>query len=253
MLQTYLKAECLKFRRSLFWRLIAWIPSSLILISGVFVYVGVGLSGFSGVMVCNWGMPVASLSVVFLCHLLNGKDKRHQYRTLYSLPVDLRKIFLSKVVLAGENLLIISLVLSFIMAISEYMSLGARSALPNMVFPILGFFFLWLSVLWQIPFCLFLDQKIGFVGSVVINLFASAFGGLFFYLTPVFWVFPYSWPGRFMVTLFGILTNGMPADKNSRLILSSGEGILLSAISLMALVVFTALFSYWQERQVSRK
>lgn len=91
MLRTYLKAENLKFKRSLFRKLIIFIPVALILISMVFIFIGIGLGGFSSSLVCNWCMPIASLSVMFLCHLVNSKDQKHKYRTLYSLPIDLKE------------------------------------------------------------------------------------------------------------------------------------------------------------------
>ena len=119
MLQTYLKAENMKFKRSLFRKLILLVPAALILTSVVFMYVGMGLDGFSSVMVCNWCMPVASLSVVFLCHLVNNKDQKHQYRTLYSLPISLKKTFISKTILTALNLLVMSLLLSLVTVISE--------------------------------------------------------------------------------------------------------------------------------------
>lgn len=253
MLRTYLKAESLKFKRSLFRKLIILIPAALILISMVFIFIGIGLGGFSSSMVCNWCMPIASLSIVILCHLVNNKDQKHKYRTLYSLPIDLKKTFISKTILIALNLLIISLLLSFITVISECILSGVSVAIGHTGYYILGYCLLWLSLLWQIPFCLFLDQKVGFVGSVIINLFASAFGGLFFSLTPLFWFFPYSWPARFMVTLFGVLPNGLLVEADSRLILNLGESSLLVLISLLAMLVLSALFSRWYGKQVYRK
>lgn len=252
MMQTYLKAENLKFRHSLFRKLTVLIPAALILTSMVFMYIGMGLGGFSSVMLCNWCMPIASLSVVFLCHIVNNKDQKHQYRTLYSLPVSLKKTFISKTVLTALNLLAISLVLAFITIIVECISTGA-AAVGHTGFYIAGYCILWLSLIWQIPFCLFLDQKIGFVGSVIINLFASAAGGILFYLTPVFWFFPHSWPARLMATIFGFMTNGLLVQADSRLILSLGEGLLLVFISLLAVFTLSVLFSRWYERQVYHK
>ncbi|OPJ65216.1 lantibiotic immunity ABC transporter MutE/EpiE family permease subunit [Clostridium oryzae] len=253
MLRTYLKAENLKFKRSLFRKLIIFIPVALILISMVFIFIGIGLGGFSSSLVCNWCMPIASLSVMFLCHSVNNKDQKHQYRTLYSLPIDLKKTFISKTILIAFNLLIISLLLSFITVISECILSGVSVAIGHTGYYILGYCLLWFSLLWQIPFCLFLDQKIGFVGSVIINLFASAFGGLFFSLTPLFWFFPYSWPARFMITLFGVLPNGLLVEADSRYILNLGESSLLVLISLIAMLVLSALFSRWYGKQVYRK
>lgn len=253
MLPTYLKAEKLKFKRSLFRKLIIFIPAALILISMIFIFIGIDLGGFSSSIVCNWCMPIASLSIVILCHLVNNKDQKHKYRTLYSLPIDLKKTFISKTILIALNLLIISLLLSLITVISECILSGVSVAIGHTGYYILGYCLLWLSLLWQIPFCLFLDQKVGFVGSVIINLFASALGGLFFSLTPLFWFFPYSWPARFMVTLFGVLPNGLLVEADSRWILNLGESALLALISLLATLVLSVLFSRWYRRQVYRK
>ncbi|MGM1049266.1 MAG: lantibiotic immunity ABC transporter MutE/EpiE family permease subunit [Bacillota bacterium] len=253
MLRTYLEAENLKFKRSLFRKLIIFIPVALILISMIFIFIGIGLGGFSSSIVSNWCMPIAALSIVILCHLVNNKDQKHKYRTLYSLPIDLKKTFISKTILIAINLLIISLLLSFITVISEGILSGSSVAIGHTGYYISGYCLLWLSLLWQIPFCLFLAQKVGFVGSVIINLFASAFGGLFFSLTPLFWFFPYSWPARFMVTFFGVLPNGLLVEADSRYILSLGESSLLVLISLFAMFVLLVLFSRWYRRQVYRK
>ncbi len=253
MLGTYLEAENLKFKRSLFRKLIIFIPVALILISIIFIFIGIGLGGFSSSIVCNWCMPIASLSIVILCHLVNNKDQKHKYRTLYSLPIGLKKTFITKTILIALNFLVISLFLSFITIISDWILSGVSAAIGHAGYYILGYFLLWLSLLWQIPFCLFLDQKVGFVGSMIINLFASALGGLFFSLTPLFWFFPYSWSARFMVTLFGVLPNGLLVAADSRVILNLGESLLLVLITLLAMLVLLVLFSRWYERQVYRK
>lgn len=253
MLQVYLQAENLKFKRSLFRKLIVFIPVALILISMIFIFIGIGLGGFSSSMVCNWSMPIASLSIVILCHLVNNKDQKHKYRTLYSLPIDLKKTFYSKTILIALNFLLISLLLAFITVIAECIMSNISVAIGHIGYYILGYCLMWLSLLWQIPFCLFLDQKVGFVGSVIINLFASAFGGLFFSLTPLFWFFPYGWPARFMVTLFGVLPNGLLVEADSRYILNLGKSSLLVMISLLAALFLSELFSRWYKKQVYRK
>lgn len=252
MLRTYLIAENLKFKRTLFRKLILFIPAALILIAMIFLFVGIGLGGFSSSIVCNWCVPIASLSIVILCHLVNNKDQKHNYRTLYSLPIDLKNTFISKTLLIALNLLIISLLLSFISIISEFMLSGVLSAIGHTGYYIIGYCLLWLSFLWQIPFCLFLDQKVGFVGSLIINLFVSAFSGLFFSLTPLFWFFPYSWTARFMITLFGVLPNGLLVQSGSRQILSLGQSSLLVLISLLTMLVLTFLFARWYRKQVYR-
>ncbi|EOU1699734.1 TPA: lantibiotic immunity ABC transporter MutE/EpiE family permease subunit [Clostridium perfringens] len=253
MLQVYLKAENLKFRHSLFRKLTILIPLVLILVSMVFMFVGIGLGGFSSSIVCNWSMPISSLSIMFLCHQVNNKEKKHKYRTLYCLPIDLKKTFISKTILIALNLLVISLLLSFISIISEFILSGFSVATEYIGYYILGYILLWISLLCQIPLCLFLDQKVGFIVSIILSLFASALGGLFFALTPLFWIFPYSWTARFMTTLFGVLPNGLLVESGSRYILSLGQSSLLVLISLFTIVALTVLFSNWYRKQVYRK
>lgn len=252
MLRTYLAAENLKFKRTLFRKLILYIPAALILIAVIFLSVGIGLGGFSCSIVCNWCVPIASLSIVILCHLVNNKEQKHNYRTIYSLPIDLKNTFISKTILIALNLLLISLLLSLISIISEYMQSGDLSAFKHTGYYVLGYCLLCLTLLWQIPFCLFLDQKTGFVGSMIINLIFTGFGGLFFSLTPIFWFFPYSWTARFMITLFGVLPNGLLVQGGTRQILSLGQSSLLVVVSLLTAVVLTFLFARWYRGQVYR-
>lgn len=253
MLEAYLKAENLKMKHSLFGRLILLVPAVLVLSSIVLIYVGVGLGAFSGVIVCNWCMPMASLTVVVLCHLVNGKDQKHQNRTLYSLPINLKKLFISKSILTALCFLSITLVMALITVTAECISSGIPATIGMTGYYILGYLLLWSTILWQIPFCLFLEQKIGFAGSVIINLFASALGGIFLYLTPLFWIFPHSWPARIMAAFFGVMTNGLLVPEGSRLILSLGESVLLIFTALFFTFALSALFSHWYRKQVYRK
>lgn len=87
---------------------------------------------------------------------------------------------------------------------------------------------------------------------MIIHLFASALSGLFFALTPIFWLFPYSWTARFMVTFFGVLPNGLLVEADSRLILDFGESLLLVFITLLAALVLSLFFSRWYGKQVYR-
>lgn len=252
MAQPYFTAENLKFKNSLFRKLNLIIPFALILLSVLFIFIGIGLGGFSSSIVCNWCMPIASLSIVMLCHLVNQKEQKNKYHTLYSLPIDLKKTFSAKTLLIMLNLLIISLLLALITVIADGLSSGFSVAIGHSGYYVLGYVFLWISLLWQIPFGLFLDHKLGFVGSLIFNLLASAAGGLFFSLTPLFWFVPHSWTARVMVTLFGVMPNGLLVEVGSKRILSLGQLSFLLILSLLALFVFADGFGRWYRRRVNR-
>lgn len=228
----YFKAEVLKFRHSLFYKLILWIPVMVIAASLALLYIGMGLGGFAGLLVCNWCMPMASVTVALLCHLVNDKEKKQEYRTLYSLPIDFRKTFLAKSGLVAGNLLAISMVLALVSIAAEGIRPGHPLSFGKAWFMILGYGSLWISLLWQIPFCHFWERKTGFIGSVLISLFANGIGGVFFALTPLFWVFPHSFPARLMMTLFGIQPSGMPVQQGAGYLMGVGDTLLLLVAAL---------------------
>lgn len=253
MAQSYFAAEHLKFKRTLFRKLNLIIPFALILLSVVFIFIGIGLGGFASSIVVNWCMPIASLSIVLLCHLVHHKEHRTKYHALYSLPIDLKKTFIAKTLLVALNLLLISLLLALITVASDSLASGFAVALGRSGYSVLGYVVLWLSLLWQIPLSLVLVQKIGFVGSVILQLLASAVGGLFFSLTPLFWFVPHSWTARLMVTLFGVMPNGLLVEAGSKRILGLGQSAVLLLLSLLAMLVLSDLLARWYRRQVNRR
>ncbi|MBS7526850.1 lantibiotic immunity ABC transporter MutE/EpiE family permease subunit [Fusibacter paucivorans] len=249
----YLNAENIKFKHTVFRKLIWIIPASLTLLSMIFLFVGIGIGGFSSALISNWSMPMASLSVVILCDQAHQKEQKHQYHTLYTLPIDLKRTFTAKTILIAVNLWIISMLLASLTAVSEYALFGASAVIDHGIYYFLGYGIIWLSLLWQIPVCLFLVQKAGLVMTVIIHLFASAFGGIFISLTPLFWIFPYSWPARLMITLFGVLPNGLLVSGDSRLSLPFTQSVILALSALMLAIILTIVLAVWYGRQVYRK
>ena len=248
-MRRYLKAEGLKFRHSLFYRLILGIPAMVIAASLALLYIGMGVGGFAGLLVCNWCMPMASVSVALLCHLVNNKEKKQEYRTLYSLPIDFRKTFLAKSCLVAGNLLAASAVLALAGIAAEGIWTGQTIPFGRAVFTLLGYSVLWLSLLWQIPFCLVLERRFGWIGSVLISLSGSGLGGVFFALTPLFWMFPHSWTARLMMTLFGILPSGMPVQQGAGYLMEPEETLLLltAALGVFFLLLLLSAHRYGRE------
>ena len=252
MIQFCLKAEALKERRSLSRKLVILMPAVLVLISLLMMYAGIGLGAFSNLLVCNWCVPMGSLTVSLFCYLSNRRERICQYRTICSLPIDLKNLYFAKMGLAALKLLEISLILAALSLSASWIDLrhfpGIRQAGAYGV----GFVLLWLSLLWQIPLCLLLTQKLGFAGSLLLNLLASGIGGLFFSATPLFWMMPYSWTARVMTRFFGVLPSGLAAGGAGGGF-AWGECGLIVALSLVSAILFAVLFGGRLERRVTGK
>ena len=65
MIITYMKAENLKFRRSLFRKLILLIPAGLILMSVIFIFIGIGMGGFPALSCVTGVCPLPAYPLLF--------------------------------------------------------------------------------------------------------------------------------------------------------------------------------------------
>ena len=70
------------------------------------------------------------------------------------------------------------------------------------------------ATLWQIPLCLWLSQKWGFLPALILNMILNGSGPLAA-VTP-FWILdPWAILPRLMTGIIGILPNGLPAVPGS--------------------------------------
>lgn len=239
----YFMHEQQKNKKSRFTQIIYLFPISLVLISLLFMYVGIGLGGMASLILCNYVMPMAAIAIGLLAHQVNQSDKKHHFSTLIALPINLQKIFYAKIKLISLACLAISFLLFIITIILSPMFWWVN---------LIGWLTLSISLLWQIPFSLYLDARYG-LASLLVHLLGSSIGGLIFSLTPLFWFFPYSWPARLMISLYGILPNGLPVPVGSSKILNWPQIIFLLSLAIGLFVLlshfFSKRFKWWLTQQ----
>ena len=96
---------------------------------------------------------------------------------------------------------------------------------------------MFITTMWQIPFSFIISKKLGVIFSVVVNL-AISFSGVVLGLKP-YWMFcPWAWVNRSMISILGILPNGLPVEED--LIHAQSYDVL---IAIVASVVLTMLLS----------
>ena len=116
---------------------------------------------------------------------------------------------------------------------------------------------MWLTTLWQIPFCLFLSQKMGMFPMLLVHMGSYTVIGVTMSLKPWFVLFPGAITSRLMCPVLGILPNGLLAVEGQMTYfpeIMESENLLagVTAALLWFLLFWWGSRNYF-ERQVSGK
>ena len=113
---------------------------------------------------------------------------------------------------------------------------------------------LWLTGLWQLPFCMALSQRLGVFLTVLINLALYMATAVFGALEATFYFWPGALAARVMVPVLGVLPNGLLAVPGSvtydPALLDAGAVLSGSVAALVWLAVLWLLGRKYYERTV---
>ena len=235
-----LKAENLKYRRTFIRRFALLAPAVILLLTSL-------SPDWRQVSGLNWWygtMLPGCLTVMAV--LTDQKDgKKLGYRAVHALPVSLIKVWIAKVLVTAEYTALATGILTVVI-------LGYGPLVPH---PIAAWRILTaavlmvLTVLWQIPLCLFLSCELGMAGAVLVNVGGGMLLGFFLVGRPFWWACPYCWTLRLMSPVLGILPNGLVGQPGDPM-LSPGVlpvGAALSAALFVLLLLVTARWFAGQE------
>ncbi|MCM3735243.1 lantibiotic immunity ABC transporter MutE/EpiE family permease subunit [Bacillus cytotoxicus] len=174
-------------------------------------------------------------------------------RAVLSLPISLKRIWISKILLV-LGILICSCMIFFcgmqlfglLINIKGFRMIPAENAL-------LGIFVVIVTVMWQIPICLFLGNKIGVFLTILLSMGANVFLGIQFAITSSWWMNPFTYPSRLMIPIVKILPNGLYAEPGS---ITFTPELLSYHVLLPGIVISVVLFLFltyvtakWFEKQ----
>ncbi|MBU3215256.1 lantibiotic immunity ABC transporter MutE/EpiE family permease subunit [Clostridium estertheticum] len=235
----YLQAENLKCKRTFIKKLILIAPIVPCLF-GVFAGAGFQSNSFNW-----WYMMILPGYISLMAVMTNEKEqKKLRYRAVFGLPISLKKVWISKVLVNGIYMTFSCMILLVGIILGGHLISNTIS-----VFRIFaGAVLIAVTSLWQIPLCMFLAKKLGMLGTVLVNIGSLFILGDLTVKTSIWWICPYSWTSRIMCSVVGSLPNGMPADigdplRNPVVI---PIGIILSIILFVLLMIVTA---NWFEKQ----
>ncbi|MEY8001120.1 lantibiotic immunity ABC transporter MutE/EpiE family permease subunit [Clostridium sp. Mt-5] len=246
----YLKSEALKIKHSFSKKLVFLAP-----VFTIAVVLFLSASYFHQNVYNWWYAMILPGMISILCTLVAKQDSRMKNMAVMSLPVDLKKVWVSKILLC-----ILLMVEASIVVLAGAVAIGNLLGMGIFKLPLLNQFegvsVLVLTFLWQIPLCLFLGSKIGMFPTIIINMAAYMVLGILCAVEGLLWMIPYDIPARLMCPILKILPNGLlaaPGNQTFRPELLSKDVILPGiAISLVLFLVLAFATSKWYERQEAK-
>ena len=199
----YLKAEHLKFKRTISNKLLLIAP----LLTAVFAWIVGGFYGFQYMTFYWWYAFLLPGTIAILCSLAHQKEERAgKYYSVLSAPINLKQFEYAKALILIEKLIVAALFLAVFAAVSNLISpaLAVYSVGRNFA----GSIALIFASIWQIPVCLLLARKTGFLIPIVANTLLGILMPILFGNTAIAWVCPYCWAAKTAELLMGIESNG---------------------------------------------
>ncbi|HHQ8911681.1 TPA: lantibiotic immunity ABC transporter MutE/EpiE family permease subunit [Bacillus cereus] len=247
----YIASEKIKIRHTFLNKLIWLVPFATILIAFLLSADYFQLSSYNW-----WYITMLPGMVSLSCVLLAEKDKKMNNRSILSLPVSLKRVWISKVLLI-LGILSFSCILFFcgIELSSSLVNKENFRIIPT-VNALLGSVLLIVTFMWQIPICLFLGNKIGLFPTLLLNIGANGIFGVVLATKNIWMINPYTYPSRLMIPVLKILPNGLYAETGSVTFkpeLLSYDVILPGiVISVVLFLLFTYVTAKWFEKQEAK-
>lgn len=248
-----IQAEALKYKHSALPKLTIGMAVASVLMAAVL------MGNYFAVNSYNWwymGMYPAFLAIVGAS--IGQKDRKKKNHTIATLPLSAGCIWDAKMVVAmGYAFLgmVALTALTMIVAPLLHYGLGVNFIVqPSIKQQLVATGLLWLTSLWQLPFCMALSQRLGLFVTFLINIALYMATAVFGALEATFYFWPGALAARVMVPVLGVLPNGLLAVPGSvtydPALLDAGAVLSGSVAALVWLGVLWLVGRKYYERTV---
>ncbi|MER2128786.1 lantibiotic immunity ABC transporter MutE/EpiE family permease subunit [Solibacillus sp.] len=240
----YLKSEILKTKRTNIRKILFIIPllCALLALSFNFLSGDSEILSLSDVTIINhWGILWLSVLIALTAGLLNNLERKStKFKTTISLPIDLQKKEMSRVLLVTGLVLLGSIMLIICISLTNLL-IHTNPYLVALSSCSLAIILMLVTSLWQIPFCLWLSRKTNFFITLLLNSMLNLNLGTFFAPTKDWWWIPYAWPLRVQMPLTKLHSNGIPLPQNDELLSYSviPIALVLSILFFLLMLLLT--------------
>lgn len=209
-MKPYFQAERLKYKQTGMKRLVVLMPLISVVLSAWLTH------GYFAIDSYNWWYMVLYPAMIgIVCGMIGGKDAEKKNHTIWSLPCSMGKIWDAKILVGAAasgiavlGIVILTIVFGELMKQFLHITFIIQPSIPEQL---LAGLLLWLTTLWQIPFCLLLSQKLGRFVLLLIHLGSYTIAAVIFSLQPWYLFFPGAITSRLMCPILHVLPNGLPA------------------------------------------
>ena len=255
-MKKYLISETLKTKRTMLRKLLIFIPILSVGLASIFDFLGGDIKSAYITSINHWSLLwLPALIALLTCMFHKLEQNSTGYKTIFSFPIDLRKSWISKIILLSLFTLVSSVFLGILLLIlnftiiktptSEVLIMGQHLSVVPFYNYFIAIIISWLVSLWQIPLCLWLSKKINFFVLLFITCAANLELGAGKAASSLWWMNPWTWPLRLQCPLLHLHPNCLPLESNSTL-LNSGVipiGMLLG-VFLFLILTFLTSFSF---------
>lgn len=205
---SFFYAEKLKYHHTCMLGLTFFMPLAV-------VFLAAWLTGsYFSVDAYNWwyiGLYPGFLGVV--SSVIGRKDLEKKNHTIWSLPCEMERIWDAKVLVGVMESGTAVFILTVLTIICEKGIEGifhvSMAAVFSFQTKLAAGVVLWLTTLWQIPFCLLLSQKMGTFVMLLIHMISYSVLAGTMSLKPWFFLLPGAITSRLMCPVIGVLPNGL--------------------------------------------
>lgn len=240
--QTYYPAEQWKHRHTIYSRLYIIMPAIAVTMAFLLA------SSYGTIDSYNWWyMTLLPGMVSIVCCMASQADKKLHNRAVAALPVDLRRVWDAKVIFCIRAVILGNIILSLLTAAAAIVSEHAARVMMlsdiTLVQGAAAVVVMTIGCIWQIPLCLWANERFGLYPTLLINMALNLSGTIFFSLGSFWFINPYSVTARLMCPLIKVLPNGLIAEEGS--LTYSPELMDMKAVPAGILVCLVWLALLW--------
>lgn len=195
-----------------------------------------------------WSIFFMPFTIAILCSLVTLREKKSgNYRTLKSRDINLRKMWISKILIISYYTLLASLMVILYLLIIKLIHNSSLIPVGNLF---LATFVIWLTTLILIPICLFLSEAFGPFSSIFVTCIGIV-GAVLMAPKSSWYLCPWGLNVRLMCPILKIHPSGLLLEKTSTLLDSSviPIGIIVGVVGFILLSILT---SSWFAKKEAR-
>lgn len=214
LFQTYYPAEQLKHRHTICSKLYIIMPALTVIMAFLLA------SSYGTIDAYNWWyMTLLPGMVTLVCCMTGQADKKLNNRAVAVLPVDVRRVWDAKVLFCIKSVILGNIILYLLTMVAAIVSAHAAGVMQladiTLVQGASAVFVMTIGCIWQIPLCLWANERFGLYPTLLVNLALNLYSTIVVSLGSLWFVSPYSVTARLMCPLIKVLPNGLIAEEGS--------------------------------------